>query len=401
MKKRYFFIILFLFIVLAYVTNITQIPTNLILLNDEKIDIKTLFGIELKTQAEETIEAWQGQDIENQKIQVNLFGKIKVKEVSVTTLPQVKVVPIGKLIGLKLYTNGVLVIGMTELKNINNEIERAYEQTEIKEGDTILEVDNVEIDSIKTLQSVINESKGNDVQIKYARDGEILSSNIKPIQVSENEYKLGLWVRDSASGVGTISFYEPNSRRFAALGHGISDVDTGELLNIETGEIVTSNIVNITKGKKGIPGEIKGSISNGLLVGEVNENTNFGIFGDLDNEISLTTDKYQEGIEVAVRDEIQLGEATVLCTVEGNKTEEYNIEITQINYDNNTNNKSMQVKITDEELIEKTGGIICGMSGSPIIQNGKLIGVLTNVLVSDPQVGYAVFSDIMIKKMMR
>lgn len=401
MKKRYFFIILFLFIVLAYVTNITQIPTNLILLNDEKIDIKTLFGIELKTQEEETIEAWQGQDIENQKIQVNLFGKIKVKEVSVTTLPQVKVVPIGKLIGLKLYTNGVLVIGMTELKNINNEIERAYEQTEIKEGDTILEVDNVEIDSIKTLQSVINESKGNDVQIKYARDGEILTSNIKPIQVSENEYKLGLWVRDSASGVGTISFYEPNSRRFAALGHGISDVDTGELLNIETGEIVTSNIVNITKGKKGIPGEIKGSISNGLLVGEVNENTNFGIFGNLDNEISLTTDKYQEGIEVAVRDEIQLGEATVLCTVEGNKTEEYNIEITQINYDNNTNNKSMQVKITDEKLIEKTGGIICGMSGSPIIQNGKLIGVLTNVLVSDPQVGYAVFSDIMIKKMMR
>ena len=401
MKKRYFFIILFLFIVLAYVTNITQIPTNLILLNDEKINIKTLFGIELKTQEEETIEAWQGQDIENQKIQVNLFGKIKVKEVSVTTLPQVKVVPIGKLIGLKLYTNGVLVIGMTELKNINNEIERAYEQTEIKEGDTILEVDNVEIDSIKTLQSVINESKGNDVQIKYARDGEILTSNIKPIQVSENEYKLGLWVRDSASGVGTISFYEPNSRRFAALGHGISDVDTGELLNIETGEIVTSNIVNITKGKKGIPGEIKGSISNGLLVGEVNENTNFGIFGNLDNEISLTTDKYQEGIEVAVRDEIQLGEATVLCTVEGNKTEEYNIEITQINYDNNTNNKSMQVKITDEKLIEKTGGIICGMSGSPIIQNGKLIGVLTNVLVSDPQVGYAVFSDIMIKKMMR
>ena len=236
-----------------------------------------------------------------------------------------------------------------------------------------------------TSQSVINESKGNDVQIKYARDGEILSSNIKPIQVSENEYKLGLWVRDSASGVGTISFYEPNSRRFAALGHGISDVDTGELLNIEPGEIVTSNIVNITKGKKGIPGEIKGSISNGLLVGEVNENTNFGIFGNLDNEISLTTDKYQEGIEVAVRDEIQLGKATVLCTVEGNKTEEYNIEITQINYDNNTNNKSMQVKITDEELIEKTGGIICGMSGSPIIQNGKLIGVLTNVLVSDPQ----------------
>lgn len=224
---------------------------------------------------------------------------------------------------------------------------------------------------------------------------------MKPIQVSQNEYKLGLWVRDSATGVGTISFYEPSSKKFAALGHGISDVDTGELLNIETGQIVTSNIVNVTKGKKGIPGEIKGSISNGTLIGHVNENTNFGIFGDVEDITTLTYDKYKDGIEIAVRDEIKLGEATILSTVEGNKTEEYKIEITEINLDNNTNNKSMQVKITDEKLIEKTGGIICGMSGSPIIQNGKLIGALTNVLVSDPQIGYGVFSDIMIKKMMK
>ena len=231
--------------------------------------------------------------------------------------------------------------------------------------------------------------------------GEILTSNIKPIKTNANEYKLGLWVRDSASGVGTISFYEPNSKRFAALGHGISDVDTGELLNIETGEIVTSNIVNINKGKKGIPGEIKGSISNGTKLGEVNENTNFGIFGNLENETVLLNEKYKEGVEIAIRDEISLGEAKILCTVDNNKTEEYTVEIIEIDLDNNTNNKSMKLKITDERLINKTGGIICGMSGSPIIQNGKLIGVLTNVLVSDPEIGYGVFSDIMIKKMMR
>lgn len=170
MKKRYFFIILFLFIILAYITNITQIPNSIILLNGETAQIKTLFGVNLKTQPKDVIETWQGQNVENQKVQVNLFGTINVKEVSVTTLPQVKVIPVGKLIGLKLYTNGVLVIGMTELKNINNETERAYENIDIQEGDTILEINDVEIDSINTLQSVVNKSQGNNIEIKYAHN---------------------------------------------------------------------------------------------------------------------------------------------------------------------------------------------------------------------------------------
>ncbi len=233
--------------------------------------------------------------------------------------------------------------------------------------------------------------------------GEILTSNIKPTKVGKDEYRIGLWVRDSASGVGTISFYEPNSKKFAALGHGISDSDTGQLLNIESGEIITSKLVNITKGRKGSPGEIKGSISSGTEIGEVKQNTNFGIFGDLENEtlMSLTKEEYRDGLEIATRDEIQLGEARVLCSIENDNVEEYKIQITQIDKENNTNNKSMKVEVIDEKLIEKTGGIICGMSGSPIIQNNKVIGVLTNVLVSEPKVGYAVFSDIMIKEMMR
>lgn len=228
-----------------------------------------------------------------------------------------------------------------------------------------------------------------------------MTSNIKPIETSKNEYKLGLWVRDSASGVGTISFYDPNTKRFAALGHGISDNDTGDLLNIESGEIVTSKIVNIQKGKKGLPGEIKGSISSGILLGNVNQNTNFGIFGKLENEEINIDEKYENGIEVALRNEIKIGKAKILTTLENGKTEEYEIEITQIDTENNTNNKSMKLKITDKRLIEKTGGIICGMSGSPIIQDNKLVGVLTNVLVSNPEIGYGVFADIMIKEMMK
>lgn len=159
--------------------------------------------------------------------------------------------------------------------------------------------------------------------------GEILTSNIQPTKISTNEYRLGLWVRDSASGVGTMSFYEPNSKRFAALGHGISDSDTGDLLNIESGEIITSKLVNITKGRKGIPGEIKGSISNGDEVGEVEKNTNFGIFGEMEIGSILPKEEYKDGLDIAVRDEIKTGEATLLCSLENGKVEEYKILITR------------------------------------------------------------------------
>lgn len=402
MKKKIFFIILFfLMIILLYITNISQIPDRVVLINGESITVKKLYGIELNEKQREVIETWQEGSIENKKVGVSLFGKIEVKEVSVTTIPQMKVIPVGNLIGLKLYTNGVLVIGMTELKNINNQIEKPYESINIKEGDTILELNNQEIDSIKTLQSVVKNSEGETIEIKYAHMGEIMTSNIKPVETSKNEYKLGLWVRDSATGVGTMSFYDPTSNKFAALGHGISDSDTGELLNIESGEVVTSKLVDITKGIKGMPGEIKGSISNGISIGEVNKNTNFGIFGNLEKQNISINEKYKNGIEVATRDEITLGKANILCSLEDGKTEEYTIEITEINKENNSDNKSMKVKITDERLVQKTGGIICGMSGSPIIQNNKLVGVLTNVLVSDPEVGYGVFSEIMIKEMMK
>ena len=197
-----------------------------------------------------------------------------------------------------------------------------------------------------------------------------------------------------------MSFYDPTSKKFAALGHGISDSDTGELLNIEKGEMVNSRIITITKGQKGFPGEIKGSISKESSIGRVNQNTNFGIFGNL-VETPKTLEKYKDGIEIALRSDIQEGKATIISTLENNKLEEFEIEITDIYQENNSDNKSMKLKITDERLLDKTGGIICGMSGSPIIQNDKIIGVLTNVLVSDPSVGYGVFSDIMIKEMIK
>ena len=400
MKKRYFFIILILLVILVYASNITQLPSRIFLLNGENIQLKRVFGVEFKRKNKEVQETWQDKNLETTKMDVMLFGNMKVKEIAVTTYPRVKVVPTGNLIGLKLYTNGVLVIGITEVKNIENKIEKPYESVNIKEGDTILEVDHQEIDSAQTLQKIVNESNGRDIEIKYARDGETYTTNIKPANTAKGEYKLGLWIRDSASGVGTMAFYEPESKKFAALGHGISDGDTGELLDIQTGELVNSKIVSVSKGRKGIPGEIKGSIAKQVTIGTVMQNTNFGIFGSL-NENIITNNKYSAGLEIALRDEIELGEATILSTVNNNDTQEYKVEITSIDSENNSNNKSMQIKIVDENLLNNTGGIICGMSGSPIIQNNKIVGALTNVLVSDPKIGYGVFADIIIKEMMK
>lgn len=399
MKKKYFFIILALTIILLYISNISQIPKKIVLLQGEEIKIKKLYGIQL-SYTSDSKEVWKNQITENKKVDVKLLGNIKVKEVSVTVYPKVKVIPTGNLIGLKLYTNGVLVIGQTEIVTKDGETKKPYEHLNIKEGDTILEINGKEIDTSKKLEYTINESKGESVEIKYVSNGEIKTGKITPIKTSDNEYKIGLWVRDSASGVGTMSFYDPTSKKFAALGHGISDSDTGELLNIEKGEMVNSRIITITKGKKGFPGEIKGSISKEKSVGNVNQNTNFGIFGNL-SETPITLEKYKDGLEIALRNEIEIGKATIISTIENNKLEEFEIEITEIYEENNTDNKSMKLKITDERLLDKTGGIICGMSGSPIIQNNKVIGVLTNVLVSDPSIGYGIFSDIMIKEMIK
>ena len=180
-------------------------------------------------------------------------------------------------------------------------------------------------------------------------------------------------------------------------GHGITDIDTGELINIASGEFVTTRIINITKGESGNPGKIQGTIENQVNIGEIDKNTKFGIYGKVDNLSGLSIDTSKE-MEVATRDEIQLGKATILCSLDNKTVQEYEIEIEKIYKENNYDNKSMQIKVTDSRLIEKTGGIIQGMSGSPIIQNGKFIGAVTHVLVNNPEEGYAVFGDIMLKQ---
>ena len=393
-----FFLILFLLIILIYVTNITSIPDSIILFQNEELNLGTIIGVHLDEenpnyQVVQTSSPLQNTDaVEKKKVAVKLFNLINVKEIEVNTIPNTTVIPLGNLIGLKLYTSGVLVIGMTEIEG-----KKPYENSGIEEGDMIVEVNNKEVTCTAELISTVNEAKGEDLNIKYVRDGVEHVANIEPIRTEKNEYKLGLWVRDGAAGIGTMTYYEPQTGKFAALGHGIIDIDTENLINISSGELVSSRIASIVKGEEGSPGEIKGSISSGYTIGEINSNTGFGIYGNVKDTSRLNINNSNE-LEVANRDEIKTGKATILLNLENEVRKEYEIEITKIFRNNNVNNKSMLIKVTDEKLLELTGGIIQGMSGAPIIQNGKFVGAVTHVLVNDPTSGYAVFGDLMIKE---
>lgn len=246
---------------------------------------------------------------------------------------------------------------MSEIKGIDNKKYKPYENTGIVEGDTIISINNAKIETTEELIEKVNSCNGNEVELQYIHNKKTLECSIKPVQTSMTEYKLGLWVRDSAAGVGTVTFYEPSTQSFGALGHGITDIDTEQLIDIASGEFVTTKILNVIKGEVGNPGRIQGTVDNQKNIGTIYKNTRFGIYGKVENISSLNIDKSKE-MELALRDEIKKGKATIMCSLENGKIEEYEIEIEKIYKENNYDNKSMLIKVTDERLIEKTGGII-------------------------------------------
>ena len=387
----------------VYICSIISIPENIVVFEGDNLNLKIATGLSLSSNNQQTV--LTATNISKQKINaegvdrlnLNLFGGIKVKNVNVSVIPKTTVIPLGTAIGMKLYTKGVLVVGMSQISTVDNEKIKPYENSGIEQGDTILEINNKEVSNTNELIEEVNNSNGNSIEIKYSRNNETLETSITPVK-SKNEYKIGLWVRDAAAGVGTLTFYEPSTNYFMALGHGISDIDTEKIVEISNGELITANIVSIKKGLKGEPGEIKGSIDSGNKIGEISKNTNFGVYGMVTNKSYLEIDSSNE-MEVATRSEIKEGDAQILCQLDNAGKKKYNIKIEKIYTMNNEDNKSMLIKVTDEELLNKTGGIIQGMSGAPIIQNGKFVGAVTNVLVNDPTQGYAIFADMMIKQM--
>mgnify|MGYP002589341121 FL=1 len=312
-------------------------------------------------------------------------------------LSDIQVIPIGEVVGIKLYTSGVLIVGTSGIESLDGKIYKPYENTEIREGDSIIAINDNVISNTQELIDAINMYNGEKVKIKYIRNNEEKICEITPVKDKSGIYKIGLWVRDSAAGVGTVTFYNEDTQSFAALGHAITDIDTGDILQTSSGEIDNVSIISVVKGVEQQPGKIQGSIRQNSVIGNIYKNTQYGIYGVVKNLTNINID-YSKRMHVAERQEINLGEAFILSNIDG-QFKEYKIEIQKTYLNNNYDNKSMVIKVTDEELLNKTGGIIQGMSGSPIIQNGKFCGAITHVFVKDPSIGYAVFADRMLSEL--
>ena len=332
-------------------------------------------------------------------MKLKALGIIPIKDISVSVIPQNVVIPAGETLGVKLYSKGVLVVGKSIVDGIDGKDYEPYANTNIEVGDIILKVNENEIENIEDLKEAVKELKGNALLVTYEKGDTVLQDKITPIKsIDGNGYKIGLWVRDGAMGIGTLSFVDTETGKFAALGHGVSDTDTKEKIEIDSGTLNEAKIVSITKGKKDSPGEILGVLNSDNIVGNIEKNSTIGIYGNLTDE-KLKEYAQKQPIKVASRKEIELGKASILCTIEEGKTEEFEIEIQKKYLDKDASSKCMIIKVTDERLLEKTGGIIQGMSGSPILQNGKLIGAVTHVFVNDATRGYAVFADMMLEEM--
>lgn len=319
---------------------------------------------------------------------------VKGEEVKISNI---QVIPVGEIIGIKLYTKGVLVVGTSGIEGVDGQIYKPYENLDIQEGDLIISINDILVNNTEELVDAINLYEGKKIIVKYLRDNQEKTCEITPIKDEEGKYKVGLWVRDSAAGVGTLTFYSEDTQTFAGLGHAITDIDTGDIIQTSSGEIDGVDIVSVSKGKSEQPGKIQGAIRQNSIIGSIYKNTQYGIYGVIKNFENLKLDTSRK-MYVATRQEINLGEATILSAIDG-ELKEYKIEIEKTYLNNNYDNKSMVIKITDEELLNKTGGIIQGMSGSPIIQSGKFIGAITHVFVKDPTIGYAVFADKMISEL--
>lgn len=327
-------------------------------------------------------------------IEYKLMGIIPLKEAEVQVLKPAYVIPGGIPIGIYMETKGILIIGTGEVTGIDGlTYEPAYRI--VQRGDYIQAINGKPVSDKEDLIDVVNAEGGQDVILDLDRNGETIQVKVEAVKTSQEEYKLGIWVRDNTQGIGTLTFLTENGR-FGALGHGVNDVDTGSLLEIAEGALYDTNIIDIKKGEKGTPGELSGLIRyrKELICGELTENTPVGIFGE--GEDRLYEKLEGEPLQVGYKQEIELGEAYVRSSISG-VMKDYQVEILEIHRKDEDMNKGIILKVTDPELLDLTGGIVQGMSGSPIIQNGKLVGAVTHVFVQDSTKGFGVFIENMLE----
>lgn len=313
-----------------------------------------------------------------------LLGLLPIRTVKVAVEPEKRLVPGGQSVGVAMNTDGLVVVGSSDLGQTASPARLAG----IRSGDVIQKVDGEAVSDAAALTRSL--SSGRTVRLDLLRDGETLACSVTPARDSrDGTYKLGAWVRSSTAGVGTLTYYDPDSGRFGALGHAITDVDTGVVLPVGEGALYANRVVDVTPSRRGRPGELTGDFfADAEQWGAVTDNTDFGIFGDARGALSNAL--YPEGLPVAARGEIHTGPATLLTTIDGDRMREYACEVERVTERGAPSTRAMVVRVTDEALLSAAGGIVQGMSGSPILQDGRIVGAVTHVMVNEPAMGYAI-----------
>ncbi|MCI9158371.1 MAG: SpoIVB peptidase [Lawsonibacter sp.] len=304
-----------------------------------------------------------------------------------------RVIPLGKAVGIKLFSDGVLVVGLSPVETGEG---RSYPGKDcgLKTGDVITHINGGEVDTIEEVQALVAQYEDEPLTIQAVRGQRQLQLTAAAVENSQGVYQLGVWLRDSMAGIGTMTFYDPASGVFGALGHGINDVDTSMLMPLESGSIMPATVSEVKRGTSGEPGELHGQFDLTRDLGTLYANTALGIFGQMPQE---TVGDGVEPVEVASRSQVQAGPAAILSNIQGDEVEEFDIEILHL-YPGGDGTRNMMIRVTDPELLAATGGIVQGMSGSPILQNGRLVGAVTHVLVNDPTRGYAILAENMLEQ---
>lgn len=375
--------------ILIYETMKDHIPDEIFVYADEETDWETFFQEPLISY-DETVEVSQNGSYQ---IRCKWLGVLPLKTIKVHTVEKQEVLVSGSPVGIYMETKGVLVIDSGEITDREG-IRRTPAEHIIQSGDYICEIDGKVLTGKRQLMQLVRENQGEPMELQVIRHQETIKLEMTPVETEDGSYKLGIWVRDNIQGIGTLTYVEPNGT-FGALGHGISDADTGERLEISDGDLYRADILSIRKGTAGTPGELRGVINyrEENRIGTICGNSQYGIRGQME------PGKYTESmkkIPTGLKQEIQTGKAEIRCDI-GDGIREYQCEILEIDSNAKDTNKCFVLRITDDDLLSRTGGIVQGMSGSPVLQNGKLIGAITHVFVNDPTKGYGIFIENMME----
>lgn len=398
---------------------ISRMPNNILLLEGEQhlLDMKLPINVSINTRKNDVLKL-NGSNMDGRKVsmsllsplmlesnkngradfEIKLFGFLPVKHVTVNVLPQIKVIPGGQPVGVKLTTRGVMVVGISPVTAVDGKQYNPSSDAGIETGDTILKINGIVVRDGDHVSKLVGQSEGKPLNLVLIRKGKEMEATVIPAKSKDDQqYKIGAWIRDSTAGVGTLTFYCPSTNSFGALGHPITDVDTGVILSVNSGKIVPSRIISIQPGARGRPGELRGLfIDSEDEIGSINKNTICGIYGTASK--SITNNVYSEPIPVGFQGQIEEGPAKILTTISGTEVKSYDIVIEKLTYQNKPNPKSMIIRVTDPELLQKTGGIVQGMSGSPIIQDGRLVGAVTHVFINRPDMGYGIYIEWMLQE---